>query len=435
MRFALINPNWSLNGVFSPGCNEPHLPIEYGYTKSLLEKKKHEAIIIDGHFEKLSIQGIYNRLIRFDPDFVVITTAPSYLSWRDTPPELIIPIETIKVLHNIPATKIAVGPHGSLTPEIILRKLGIDAVIIGECEEIVSLFTDKNPLTWKNIPSICYKNQNEIIVQGSAYESDMNNLTSLLWPAELLSRNHHQHNRFNFPDLSSGAEIEASRGNPMPTSNPFRSRYRKRQLSTVIKELDHLIHCGIEYVYFIDELFLPDTDLLFALAERPIKFGIQTRLELWTRERLNLLGMSGCVSIEAEVKNISEKKYLLPNNQYIVTSKQIIEHIIYTKKRIPFVKAMLIDSKSDNPELVENWKKYLQHFGIWANKPGNEFPYPGTEDYEKLWGEPDDKAWEKAFEYFAKNSIGSNDLLEEQLTHPSELEKRSIIEQRMHITN
>ena len=33
---------------------------------------------------------------------------------------------------------VAVGPHGSVTPAATLRKLGADAVVRGECEDVIA---------------------------------------------------------------------------------------------------------------------------------------------------------------------------------------------------------------------------------------------------------------------------------------------------------
>ncbi len=44
------------------------------------------------------------------------------------------------------------------------------------------------------------------------------------------------------------------------------------------------------YVYFIDEIFLPQKPLLEALVARPVRFGIQTRIDLWKPDMLDLLG-------------------------------------------------------------------------------------------------------------------------------------------------
>jgi hypothetical protein len=79
MKYALLNPAWSFEGSIYFGCREPHLPLEYGYAKSLLERRGHEVLIIDGHLDGLSDRDIVARVTAFQPDFTVVTTAPSYL--------------------------------------------------------------------------------------------------------------------------------------------------------------------------------------------------------------------------------------------------------------------------------------------------------------------------------------------------------------------
>ena len=37
---------------------------------------------------------------------------------------------------------------------------------------------------------------------------------------------------------------------------------------------------------------------------------------------------------------------------------------------------------------------------IWANGPVPLFPHPGSPDYRRLWGVPDDSAWERAVSYY-----------------------------------
>jgi hypothetical protein len=54
MKYALINPNWTFTGSTYFGCREPHLPLEYGYAKALLEREGHEVLIVDGQLENLS---------------------------------------------------------------------------------------------------------------------------------------------------------------------------------------------------------------------------------------------------------------------------------------------------------------------------------------------------------------------------------------------
>ena len=38
MKVALVNPNWTFDGSIYFGCREPHLPLEFGYARALLER-------------------------------------------------------------------------------------------------------------------------------------------------------------------------------------------------------------------------------------------------------------------------------------------------------------------------------------------------------------------------------------------------------------
>ena len=46
----------------------------------------------------------------------------------------------------------------------------------------------------------------------------------------------------------------------------FRDHYRRRELALLLDEIDGLIAQGVRYLYFIDEIFLPQRPLLEALA-------------------------------------------------------------------------------------------------------------------------------------------------------------------------
>jgi anaerobic magnesium-protoporphyrin IX monomethyl ester cyclase len=49
MRVALINPGWTFEGSIYFGCRAPHLPLELGWTKLLLEGSGHTVRLLDGH--------------------------------------------------------------------------------------------------------------------------------------------------------------------------------------------------------------------------------------------------------------------------------------------------------------------------------------------------------------------------------------------------
>lgn len=426
MKYALVNPNWTFTGSTYFGCREPHLPLEYGYAKALLEKEGHEILIVDGQLDNLSREEIKEQIAAFKPDFTVVTTAPSYLFWRCAPPELRVPQETVLDLRDIGGTMVVVGPHASTTPKTTLQKLGVDVAIMGECEEILPLLTD----TWQNVPSICYKLAGELRVQGGTHASDMTALPALHWAAETIQRHHHHHHRFDAAPMGFGAEMETSRGCPYHCSfcakENFRNGYRKRPLGVILKELDGLIAQGVEYVYFIDEIFLPNRPLLEALVERQVKFGVQTRIDLWTPQLLELLGRAGCVSIEAGVESISEEGRSLLDKNCKLSTEALSDLLIYAKKHVAFVQANLLEGKVDDRTAIERWRSHLQSFGVWANKPVPLFPYPGSPDYTKKWGFPDDQAWERANAYYLEVYAEFSDIQEEQPLPLSGLELSAI---------
>jgi anaerobic magnesium-protoporphyrin IX monomethyl ester cyclase len=420
MKYALVNPNWSFDGSIYFGCRQPHLPLEYGYAKALLERAGHEAIIVDGQLENLPPGKIRRRVAGFRPDITVVTTAPSYLFWRCAPPELRVPRETVRDLRRDGETLVAIGPHASTTPRATLRKLGVDAVIMGEPEELLPLLSGQ----WSRIPALVERGAADGPVNAAPHAADMKALPALEWPRSALARHLHHHHRFDADPAGPGAEMEVSRGCPYHCTfcakEQFRTNYRKRPLETILAELDGLLSRGAGYVYFIDEIFLPDRPLLEAFVDRRFKFGVQTRIDLWKPDMLELLGRAGCVSVEAGVESISPEGREMLDKRSKLTTAEFTGRLIDAKKHIAFVQANLLDAKVDDAAEIEAWRCHLRRFGVWANKPVPLFAYPGSPDYRKRWGKPDDQAWERALDAYLRENAEFSDIQE---MHPLPLEQ------------
>lgn len=417
MKCLLINPNWTFQGSVYFGCRAPHLPLEYGYAKALLERAGHEALIIDGHLEGLAAEEIRERAEAFAPDMTVVTTAPSYLFWRCAPPELRVPIETMQAVRSLSGIKAVVGPHGSTAPGAVLKKLGADIVLRGEPEELLPLLAERERREWRTLPSVCYSEDGELRIQGEPHATDMAALPPVRWPREVLGRHRHHHHRFDHPPEQPGAEVESSRGCPYGCSfcarDSFRKRYRTRPLLVVLSEIDDLLGKGVEYLYFIDELFMPDRALLAALAERRVEFGIQTRIDLWTPELLAEAGRAGCVSIEAGIESVSEAGRLMLGKRCTATNSELEELLKCARRQVPFVQATLLDAAADDPAALAEWRDRLRQHGVWTNEPVPLFPYPGSAEYAKRWGPPDDYAWERAHEFYLSTYTAFSDIQEE----------------------
>ena len=418
MRYALVNPAWEFEGSIYFGCREPHLPLEFGYARQLLEAAGHTVLYCDAHLDSLSLDDVQQKLADFRPDFTVVTTAPTYLFWRCAPPELRIPQIALQTIRDVAGTTVAIGPHASTTPVATLRKLGVDLVMMGEPEPLLAELTGN----WDKLESLCYRRGDGEIVTGTPYYADMQKLPALRWDRDYIARHHHHHHRFDAEPAGPGAEVEASRGCPYHCTfcakDNFRNEYRRRSTATILEEVDGLIGQGVEYIYFIDEIFIPQKDLLRALAERNVKIGVQTRIDLWNEEAIQLLAAAHCVSIEAGVESITEAGRAMLDKKCKLSTDELADRLVFAKQRIPFVQANLLAMDEDSAEDIESWRQHLLEKGVWSNKPVPLFPYPGSPEYTRRWGKPDDLAWERAHDYYLKGTDTFSDI---QNQDPAEL--------------
>jgi anaerobic magnesium-protoporphyrin IX monomethyl ester cyclase len=400
-RVALINPHWTFEGSIYFGCRSPHLPLELGISQAYLRAAGHSTLLLDAHMFELSLSDIQAELAAFRPDLIVLTTAPTYLFWRCAPPELRVPQELVVILRQTGATLVAVGPHGSTTPRATLKKLGVDIVVMGECEQSLLRIANGE----RDFAGLCRADATgEFRVQGGPQAASFIDQPALRWPEEMIRRHHHHHHRFEATPTGPGAEVESSRGCPYHCTfcakDNFRNSYRKRPPAVILDEVDRLRAQGVEYVYFIDEIFLPNAELLEGLVSRKLKFGVQTRIDLWKPAMLELLGRAGCVSIEAGIESLTPEGRAALAKNCRMTTEELADRLVEARRHVPFVQANLIEMPHDDDPVVQLWRKRMQEAGVWANDPVPLYPYPGSPDYRKLWGEPDDHAWERAHTYY-----------------------------------
>ncbi len=407
MRVALVNPAWDFAGSIYFGCREPHLPLELGACAVLLERAGHRVLLLDGLLQGIDTAELARRVAAFAPAMTVVTTAPSYLFWRCAQPELRVPRAVVEALGGRGGVVVAVGPHGSSTPAATLRKLGCHAVIRGECEEAVLALADGAQAGV--LPGTAVLDQGVLRAPGGPLSTRFTDLPALAWPDEWVRRHHHHHHRFDRAPEGPGAEVEASRGCPYSCSFcakiDFRDRYRRRDLGALMTEIEGLQAQGVRYVYFVDEIFLPDAallDALVALADRGrgVQFGVQTRIDLWKPAMLERLGRAGCVSIEAGVESLTVEGRAALDKRCRMSTDELAERLILARAHVPFVQANLIETGGDDTDLVTAWRARLRAAGVWANDPVPMYPYPSSPDYRRLWGAPDEHAWERAHAHY-----------------------------------
>src|SRR5256886_10551271 len=172
VRFALVNPAWSYEGSTYFGCQEPHYPLELLFAYEKIREAGHEPLLLDAHVSGMSSGEVRRKLEEFDPDFLVIPTAPSYLFWRCPPPELRVPQTWFRELDS-KAVKVAIGPHSSATPAATLRKLNCDVALRGEPDQTLAQLADT---PWSAIEGCCWRDDSVEHISPTQSVTDMRKL-------------------------------------------------------------------------------------------------------------------------------------------------------------------------------------------------------------------------------------------------------------------
>jgi anaerobic magnesium-protoporphyrin IX monomethyl ester cyclase len=246
------------------------------------------------------------------------------------------------------------------------------------------------------VPGLAFRDGEAAAVTGPPQAGRFTDLPALRWPEAWIARHRHHHHRFDAAPDGPGAEVEASRGCPYTCSFcakiDFRDAYRRRDLTRVLDEIDGLIAQGVTYVY------------------------------LWKPDMLDLLGAAGCVSIEAGIESLTEAGRAALDKRCRASTDDLAERLIHARRTVPFVQANLIAVAGDDPDLVATWRDRLRGQGVWANDPVPLYPYPSSPDYRRLWGEPDDRAWERAHHHYLGQFDQFSDIQDERPLPLSELE-------------
>jgi anaerobic magnesium-protoporphyrin IX monomethyl ester cyclase len=315
--------------------------------------------------------------------------------------------------------KVAIGPHPSATPGAAMRKTGCDVALRGEPDlTIPQLATER----WNQITGCCWQQDGKQHINATLAVAEMKQLGALTFDNYPVELHHHRHHVFTGDGR--GAELEFARGCPWSCTfcnkTLFRNKYRERKVDHVIAEVDRLIARGVDYIYFIDEIFGVGRnvrELLEKLAQRPITIGFQSRIDLWNEDSLDLLGRAHCISLECGIESITDEGRDELNKNCRMNTEELTKLLIYARRRIPWVQANLILTERDDKQQILGWQQRLKANGVWVSEPVPMFPFPGSPLYQQTFGAPpDDRAWERAHHYYtsAFSQTGYSDIQEQQ---------------------
>jgi B12-binding domain/radical SAM domain protein of rhizo-twelve system len=323
--------------------------------------------------------------------------------------------------------KVAIGPHPSATPAATLRKTVCDVVMRGEPDQTLPQLASK---PWREVAGACWRDESGNHISPELATVDMKALGALDFHNYPVEKHAHRHHVFS--GEGRGAELEFARGCPWSCTfcnkTLFRNKFREREAEAVLAEVDRVRGRGVDYIYFIDEIFGVGKNvrrLLEGIADRGVNIGFQTRIDLWDEESLDLLGRAHCISMECGIESITELGREELEKNCRLSTERISELLIYARKRIPWVQANLILTEHDDKDDIRRFQDRLKTHGVWVSEPVPMFPFPGTPLYQQIFGgPPDDQAWERAHHYYtgAFSEKGYSDIQEQRPVAIEDLE-------------
>ena len=154
-----------------------------------------------------------------------------------------------------------------------------------------------------------------------------------------------------------------------------------------------LIAQGVEYVYFIDEIFLPDRDAARGAGRRGRSRSACRRASISGRRRCSTCSgaPAACRSRRASRASPSEGRNLLDKGSRLTTERDRRAARSTRAQRVPFVQANLLESRrrrSGGGRALA--RSICSSTASGPTSPCRCFPIPGSPGYAQRWGAPDD---------------------------------------------
>lgn len=168
--------------------------------------------------------------------------------------------------------------------------------------------------------------------------------------------------------------------------HPSGTKYRRRSVASVCKELDYLIdHFDIQNIYITDELFVSKKEdlLLFCeeISKRKIGFTISLRVDMVNREMLQMLKDHGCIQVTFGLES-ADNSILKSMNKHITVEQIEFALELCNEVGINTQGGFIFGDEAETVETYQNtvrwWKEHPQ-FSITTNLI---IVYPGSILYQ-----------------------------------------------------
>jgi radical SAM superfamily enzyme YgiQ (UPF0313 family) len=304
----------------------PVFPLGLAYIAKTLREAGHQIEVMDLCFSKEVSADLESTLHRFQPDLIGISlrnldnltypTSVSYLKEVE---------EVVRICRQYGSSQLVIGGSGySLAPKELLQYFNVDFGIVGEGEEVflqlVKHLEKVDPISPS--PHLLIKEKPfPPLIEGAR-----------VFPIQSPDRTFFETHRY----LEEGGmgNIQTKRGCPFSCiycTYPLLEgkKLRLRKTEEVAEEIQRLIEEGVDYVYFVDDIFnYPPADAE-ALCREMVRRKIDIRWSAFVNPSflsealLQWMKEAGCVGIEFGTDSGSPR--MLENYKKSFTQEDIIQ--------------------------------------------------------------------------------------------------------------
>lgn len=387
-------------------------PIAALYTAAVLKEEQIEISLYDNRFGD---DGIWKKDLT-DCNLVVVETAEYDLT-QCYPIDLEKVREVIGEIRSVnPSIMIVcVGPHGCIAPELTLKELKADGILIGENEVVVLDFI---------------RHQSEFIGKEKFIYTQMSRQDLNLLPIpsyELVDLRKY----ISYVPME-GKVVErctglifANRGCPFNCeycyTGYFGNIVRYRPVEMIIDEINAMYSQGVNNYFFLDYTFTADKQWVYELLDEmknlefSFTWGCETRIDVIDEELLKIMSERGCKYIWFGIES--------PQIETMGVNKKIkqkeIENIINLTNQygIQAVAFILIGFENENIDAIYDWCSRMN----FIFDHSIVVPRPGTKLFNRLGFNYNSCSCWKQLEIMASNIFSNLIITEEKFKKLEEL--------------
>ena len=389
MKILFLYPLWSgahkgISGYFVKTSGGTYIPYNLALLAAIVEKEGHEAKIIDGELERISLDEITNRAKEYNPDIIVLTAMTPFYN---------IAVECAEMLKNkkVNASICVGGPHLTIMQEKAFFDC-FDFGFVGEGEE-----------SWKKFVNE-YKNKNFNEVPGLMYRDNGNIKNN---PRAHSSKDLDIYPRASYHLLKMGQyKIGTLKGRlPFTSIMTFRgcpwkcifcasdqletTRILKRSIKSIVDEIEHIVTTyNVRHFMVLDDVLTLVRKRSVEFCEEIIKrklditFEGSTRANLLDEELVILMKRAGLIRLSFGLETVDEDMRKTMNKKVPLDAYKESNEIL-NKHGIEALNSVMLGLPGETEKNIWKTLNFLKkakevkqaNFAIAT-------PYPGTKFHE-----------------------------------------------------